>query len=109
MWLITTLGYFSIVKKRFHPEDPDFQVRARTTEDLEKINKLMGMNHHIVTTYDSDYPHRILLNAGELAQLFSLLADTIDYRSFKDEIFRDKEQRDRYLTYHEVWYNLQRL
>lgn len=78
------------------------QVRARVAEALERINKLMGADHRILTTYDSDFPHRILINASELALLFSLLADTIDYRSFKDEIFRDVEQRERYLTYHDV-------
>lgn len=69
----------------------------------------MGVDHQIITTYDSDYPHRILIDAQELAQLFLLLAESIDYKSFKDEIFRDEEQRDRYLTYHDVWYNLQSL
>ena len=109
MWIITTAGFFSIVKKQYRPTDPEFQVRARVYQDLVNINTLMNTNHQIITTSTSDYPHRILLNSQQLLELFLILASTINYKNFKDELYRYEGQRNRLLPYHDVWHTLQNI
>jgi hypothetical protein len=102
MWVCSTLGFFSVVKKGTPPNE--FQVRARTRRDIENLCDLIELPYsRIVTSHDSDYEYRVLLNAEELGQLFDGLQATITYSNFKSAVSRRPDQQKQCETYHAWW------
>lgn len=88
MWLCTTLGFFSIVRKEYET----FHIRARSRADLESLLAALGKGSatasrpalQCVTSYPgSDYPWRILCPASELPRVFTTLQETLCYENFK--------------------------
>jgi hypothetical protein len=100
MWLCTTLGFFSIVKKG---QPGEWQVRARVKHDLENLLSTAKLNLEIIVSPNADYRFRIVLEHDQLLAVFSVLAGSIDYGNFKDEIGRRKDQRTKLDAYHEFW------
>lgn len=102
MWLCTTAGFFSVVKKGTAPNN--FQVRARTRQDIENLCDLMKLPYsRIVTTHNSDYVFRVLLDEYELGQIFGALQATITYSNFKSAVGRRPDQQKQCATYHKWW------
>jgi hypothetical protein len=65
MWLITTIGFFSVVIK---PREDDLTVRARTRGDLEALSKLyLPTLGPIEVGTGTDYPYRARVSAQDFA------------------------------------------
>ena len=104
MWLCTTVGFFSVVRKGRPPNN--FQVRSRTRLDIENLCDLIKLPHsRIVTTHDSDYEFRVLLDEYELGRMFDALQTTVTYRNFKGAVGGRPNQRQQCETYHKWWHD----
>ena len=114
MWIATTLGFYSIVKKEHHdnPNGPKlFVIRARTRGDIERLAKRIEETSNKKATiheYEkSDYQFRIYLETEEdLAATLSAFAKTILYSNFKDEIAEIPHQQDKAPAYANLWLKL---
>lgn len=86
MWLITTIGFFSVVQK---PGDTDLTVRARVAEDLERLRELympeLGLTD---ATPKADYGFRAKVTHEAFGRGMAKLAMDIDYDNFKNEVYR---------------------
>lgn len=98
MWLATSLGYFSIVKKQ-----GQFFVRVRNRKDLELLLTATGIEKDILEFAGTDYVARIIVNAKELELIQRTLFSTITYSNFKDSIASNKIQKDKKTYYTEMW------
>lgn len=98
MWICSTLGYFSIVKK-----EGDFYVRARTPKDLENLKKAAGINDEVKQFPNTDYVARLIVDKKTLDKIYGALQNTINYPNFKDEIHDSPSQRDKLGYYSKIW------
>jgi len=84
MWLFTTFGFFSIVRKR---GDNELTIRSRTHGDLTRL----------ITTYLPDlgepinnevpeYPWQVRCKADQIAKIVEQLTQEIEYENFKNEV-----------------------
>ena len=107
MWIVSTLGFFSIVRHKTVPGA--FLVRARAAGDLERGLAAAGLPLAVTTSPEADYRFRATLDAGQLTALMTALQDSITYPNFKNADAADPGQRPRLGAYHEVWHTLQML
>lgn len=102
MWIITTTGFYSIVKKPTD-EPGKLTIRARVRKDLEELqDKYLPTMSKIIESEDSDYRFRAFATPEDLVAALSTLVLDIDYPNFKDEITNQGE-RFRPNIYGNVW------
>jgi hypothetical protein len=102
MWLCTTRGFYSVVRKGTPPNI--FQVRARTRNDIQNLCDLISIPYsRIVVSHDSDYEFRVKLSQSELGLMGAKLLDTIRYENFKMACGRRPDQQKQCDTYHKWW------
>lgn len=107
MWVITTRGFYSVVRD---DDDHDMLlVRARVREDLERLRDLLP---DLEPWHDlaADYAWRARVQRAEWAYALGAMAGEIDYRNFKDAV-GERQGRARAGVYGRVWgvlYGLQR-
>jgi len=99
MWIFTNIGFFSVVEK---DGKGTLTVRARIKEDIEALRDKYFPAAKIVATKSSDYPFRIIVDKGSVAEAMKDLTKNIDYTNFKDEVMR-KQGIDREEAYMNVW------
>lgn len=99
MWLATSKGFFSVVKK-----ENSFYVRARNVTDLKILLSATGLKKEILQLPKTDYIARIIVNQDELNLIMQTLTDTIDYDNFKDSVYKNKLQKDKSEYYSEIWW-----
>lgn len=106
MWVLTTTGFYSIVKK---PSDPPgkLTIRSRIREDLLKLKPYLPSMEYIVESDDSDYRYRTFASPEDVAEALSKIAVEINYSNFKDRISQDSPHRG--FIYSQVWAELLRL
>lgn len=109
MWLLTPLGFFSIVMKPEDAGDGMLTVRARVRGDLDALRAalLPGLG----PTQESrrtDNRFRARAPRAAVAAAMARIAETLDYGNFKNEVER-RQGRKREVLYHEVWSVLNRL
>lgn len=98
MWLITRVGFFSVVRKE---GDSFLTVRSRCSRDLERLRDEFAANvSEIYETFDNDYPWRSLMWPEDFARLMAELAMDVTYSNFKCEIWQNHPCRA--LVYTEV-------
>ena len=87
MWLITPLGFFSIVRKPDDVSSGKLTIRARVKSDLEALrgHYLPGLET-IAEDAGTDYRYRAKAPRGEVAKALAQLVQDIDYVNFKDEV-----------------------
>ena len=107
MWIFSTVGFFSIVRKA-HPKAPGrpIQIRARSLDDLEALAKycrLAGAEAEVIVTHDADYAGRLAVKAETLGAIMATLPNAIDYPNFKGAMAELPRQRDKLRALHEVW------
>jgi hypothetical protein len=100
MWLFTTIGFFSVVKKH---GDEQLTVRARSSADLDRLRtnfmpELSATNSKAGT----DYPFRATISQQAFAKGMALIGESIDYHNFKDEVAATMGKQ-RAGTYSNVW------
>jgi hypothetical protein len=94
MWLMTTVGFFSIFRK---PDDADLTVRARARGDFEALERVyLPSLGPISTGSGTDYPFRARVAPGVLAAAVARMVEDIDYANFKSEVaVRQGDERAR--------------
>lgn len=100
MWLMTSIGFFSVVRKS---GETDLTVRARVRGDLEALGeKYLSTLGPIEVGAGSDYPYRARISSKDLADAVARMVEDIDYSNFKDAV-AERQGRERAHVYGEVW------
>jgi 8-oxo-dGTP pyrophosphatase MutT (NUDIX family) len=103
MWLITDIGFFSIVQKPGDAEKGLLTVRSRVRGDLEALIELhLPIVGTIEETSHTDYRFRARARQVDVAAAMARLADAIDYANFKSRVAKTQGPA-RADVYHDVW------
>jgi hypothetical protein len=106
MWLMTTVGFFSIVRKR---AETDLTVRARVRGDLEALQKkYLSSLGPITAGGGTDYPYRARIASKALAAAVARMVEDIDYANFKDTAAA-RQGPERADVYGKIWSTLRKL
>ena len=111
MWILTKIGFYSIIKKPSHlnPDGPAvFNIRGRDKDDLKRLAELISPDLAklpVVHEYDySDYPYRVYLHTQEeMDAVMAKLSVLIDYDNFNDTIKATPHQKAKIEPYEELW------
>lgn len=103
MWLITPIGFFSIVQKPGDKQTDTLTVRSRVRSDLAALKQhyLPGLGA-IQESLDTDYRYRAVAPRAEVSAAMSRMVDGLDYSNFKVEVAK-KQGHKRASLYHQVW------
>lgn len=103
MWLITTVGFFSVVQKE---GDDDLTVRTRVASDLDALRaRYLPELGPTLAHAGTDYPFRAKVGHEAMARAVAELVRDIDYANFKDEVTR-RQGSLRHKVYAGVWARL---
>lgn len=84
MWLFTSFGFFSIVRKT---DSPQLTIRSRTRGDLLRLQQHFLPQASAPTSHaGTDYPWRMLCADSDLAAAMPRIVADIGYANFKDEV-----------------------
>ncbi len=103
MWLITTIGFYSIVEKPWDIQGGTLTVRARAREDLEALRGA-GLPELGEVKEDpaADYRFRAQAPRAAVARAVQAQVDAIDYDNFKSTVGK-RQGHARAHTYMGVW------
>lgn len=109
MWLITPIGFFSVVQKPGDAATDTLTVRARVRTDLEALRAhvLPGLGE-ISESKTNDYRFRAVAPRAEVAAAMAALVNALDYSNFKNQVAKVQGPARAHL-YHGVWDVLYRL
>jgi ADP-ribose pyrophosphatase YjhB (NUDIX family) len=109
MWLITPIGFFSVVQKPDDKHAGTLTVRARLRSDLAalKLHYLPGLGA-INESSDTDYRFRATAPRADVSAAMSRLVEALDYSNFKAEVAK-RQGHARSGLYHDVWSVLYKL
>jgi ADP-ribose pyrophosphatase YjhB (NUDIX family) len=106
MWLVTPIGFFSIVQKATDKKNDMLTVRARVRSDLESLReRYLPALGEIKESSTNDYRFRALAPRADLATTMSAMVNDLDYSNFKSEVGR-RQGAKREALYHDVWHAL---
>lgn len=109
MWLITPVGFFSVVRKPADVDRKTLTVRARVRADLDKLRaQYLPELGPTQQSSINDYRFRATAPQVAVAAAMARLVENLDYANFKDEVKR-RQGAARAHTYHVVWDALYRL
>lgn len=109
MWLVTTVGFFSIVEKEWDRKTGTLTVRARVREDLDALREqFLPELGPTVESDTADYRFRAQVARSAFAAAMSKLAEAISYANFKDAV-AERQGHYRATVYGRVWETLWRL
>ncbi|MDZ5455278.1 NUDIX domain-containing protein [Azohydromonas lata] len=109
MWIITPLGFFSIVCKNGDEAAGTLTVRARVRSDLEALRETaLPTLGPIMGGQGTDYAWRASAPREQVQAALARLASDIDYANFKSEVAA-RQGRRRSDLYQDVWSVLYRL
>lgn len=99
MWVMTNIGFFSIVQKEKDKKAGMLTVRARVLDDLEALRQHTPAMGKVVTSENSDYRYRVRVKKENFAEALGNIAKAIDYSNFKDEVLtvQGQERANTYL------------
>ena len=110
MWVITSLGFFSIVCKPDDTKAGTLTIRARVKSDLEALRKqALPTLGPISENMGSDYRFRAQAKRKDVEKALTKLVEQIDYENFKDKVAKTQGY-ERAEIYASVWgtlYDLQ--
>lgn len=103
MWLITSIGFFSVVQKPGDKQNGTLTVRSRVLGDLAALKQhyLPGLGP-IQESPDTDYRFRAIAPRAEVSAAMARMIETLDYGNFKSEVAK-KQGPKRAGLYHQVW------
>ena len=109
MWLLTPVGFFSIVQKATDAAKNTLTVRARVKGDLEALRKryLPAMGE-IAESRTNDYRFRAVVPRADVSAAMSKMIEDLDYSNFKSEVAK-VQGHAREHVYHDVWSVLYKL
>lgn len=103
MWLITPVGFFSIVQKPTDRQNNTLTVRARVRSDLLALKRdflpNLGPVHE---SLNADYRFRAVAPRADIANAMVRMVEQLNYDNFKSEVARKQGHR-RAGRYHQVW------
>ncbi|TXG98314.1 MAG: hypothetical protein E6R09_11505 [Rhodocyclaceae bacterium] len=103
MWLMTPIGFFSIVEKPGDRGRDTLTIRARVRSDLETLgHRYLPELGEIAEHQGTDYRYRSVAPRASVAKALSQLTLDLDYDNFKDEVKRVQGD-ERARAYGEVW------
>ena len=109
MWIITPLGFFSVVQKPADVATDSLTIRARVAADLAALRlAVLPQLGPVQESTHNDYRFRASAPRTAVMQAMSALAGNICYDNFKNEVAR-LQGMDRADLYHEVWDTLYQL
>jgi 8-oxo-dGTP pyrophosphatase MutT (NUDIX family) len=103
MWLITPIGFFSIVQKPGDVAADTLTIRSRVRSDLEALRQ-----HHlphlgaITESKTHDYRFRAVAPRAEVAQAMAEMVKQLNYSNFKSHVAKTQGNPRSHL-YHKVW------
>lgn len=103
MWLITPIGFFSVVQKPGDKQAGTLTVRSRVRADLAALKQefLPGLGP-IKESHDTDYRFRAVAPRSEVSAAMACMVDRLDYSNFKSEVAK-QQGKQRANLYHKVW------
>lgn len=111
MWLMTPVGFFSVVRKPTDERAGTLTVRARVRADLEQLKARYLPELGVISESGvTDYRYRAVAPQAAVAQAMARLVADLDYDNFKNAVAQRQGQA-RAALYHNVWsvlYELQR-
>ncbi len=111
MWLMTPVGFFSVVRKPTDERQNTLTVRARVRVDLEQLKaRYLPELGPVLESRTTDYHFRAVAPQAAVALGMARLVTDLDYDNFKNAVAQRQGQA-RADLYHEVWsvlYELQR-
>lgn len=100
MWLVTTVGFFSVVRK---PGDNDLTVRSRVRADLVALHDQYLPSMGPIRSHEgTDYPYRATVEAVALGTAVARMMEDLDYPNFKDAVAA-RQGHERARVYGKVW------
>lgn len=109
MWLITPVGFFSIVQKPSDVVTDTLTVRARVRADLDALREqFLPSLGAIQESKVNDYRFRAMAPRAEVAAAMASLVNQLNYSNFKDQVAKVQGPARAHL-YHDVWDVLYRL
>jgi len=103
MWIMTPLGFFSIVQKQEDAEAGTLTIRARAYGDLEALRQhYLPELGPIMANAGTDYRYRAQARRDQTAAALTQLVTNIDYDNFKNEV-QKHQGKARSHVYHKVW------
>ena len=99
MWLFTKHGFYSIVRK----SPSEYHVRARVKKDLQNLKDLLELTEPILESGSADYRFRLVVGQKTYLTIMALVARSVNYENFKNEVAMTEDQRQKLKTYHEIW------
>lgn len=109
MWLITPIGFFSVVQKPGDVAVDTLTIRSRVRSDLEALRQ-----HHlphlgaITESKNTDYRFRAVAPRAEVAAAMADMVRQLNYSNFKSQVAKTQGASRSHL-YHDVWQVLYRL
>ena len=109
MWLITPIGFFSVVQKPSDVDQQTLTVRARVRTDLEVLKaQFLPSLGKITESRTNDYRFRAVAPKAEVASAMASMVQSLDYSNFKNQVAKTQGPT-RARLYHDVWDVLYRL
>jgi hypothetical protein len=111
MWIASKLGFYSLVQKTAG----EWHVRARLRADVVNLVNAVYREPAAVVENSEEWPaadyrwRLIVTDAGELAGIFAVLADSVTYPNFKSEVAQRPDQTAKLPAYHALWHSLHTL
>ena len=103
MWVISTIGCFSAVRK---PGTDHLTVRARVREDLDLLRERhLPSLGATVAGAGTDYPYRATCSHEAWAEALSAMGCALDYGNFKAAV-AGRQGPERARVYGRVWQQL---
>lgn len=103
MWLITPVGFFSIVEKPGDQDADRLTVRARVRSDLEALQRLyLPELTEILEGGGTDYRFRARAQRADVAKAMMSMIGDLHYQNFKDEVMKTQGPKRAHI-YHDVW------
>lgn len=109
MWLITPIGFFSVVQKASDVAKDTLTIRARVQSDLLALREqyLPGLSQ-ISESKTNDYRFRGVAPRSEVMAAMASMVEDLKYANFKDQVAKVQGKARAHL-YHDVWSVLYKL
>ena len=103
MWLITPIGFFSVVQKPGDAAANTLTVRARVRSDLEALRQgYLPALGEITESTTNDYRFRAVAPRADVAAVMASMVSALDYSNFKNQVAKVQGVERAHL-YHDVW------
>jgi hypothetical protein len=109
MWLITSVGFFSVVQKASDLAGDTLTVRARVRGDLDALREqYLPSLSDVQESKTNDYRFRAVAPRADVAAAMADMVNQLQYSNFKNQVAK-KQGSARSNLYHDVWDVLYRL